>query len=67
MTEGGPKNQKEKPLSDFDSFVAAASELKSKAEKEGRAVPETPAIDNYINKRKKQAGSPPDVLEREES
>ncbi len=69
MTEGGPKEKKKKknPLSDFDGLVGAAAKLKQRAEEEGRAVPDTPAIDSHIDNRKKQAGSPPSAFESEES
>ncbi|MFV1917376.1 MAG: hypothetical protein ACC618_02780 [Patescibacteria group bacterium] len=63
MTESDPtgKNQNEE-ISDFDRLVGVAVSLNQKATDEGRTPRETPELDNYINQRKKQAGSPRSAL-----
>lgn len=68
MPEGDPKGKKDNnSLSDFDRLIGAVKRLQQRAQEEGKTTPDSPAIDNYIKMRKKQAGSPPSALEPEKS
>lgn len=55
MTEGGESPK----LSKFDALIIALKGGLNREQKEERAVPETPAIDDYLERKKKEAGSPP--------
>jgi len=55
MTEGGETPK----ISEFDTLLAGLKRAVKRVQKEGRAVPETPAIDEYIEGKKREAGSPP--------
>lgn len=46
-------------VSKFDSLIVALKHGLKKEQKEGRTVPETPAIDEYFEGKKGEAGSPP--------
>ncbi len=46
-------------ISKFDALVIALKRGLKREQEEKRAVPETPAIDNYLERKKKEAGSPP--------
>lgn len=58
MTETpGPKE--EQIISQFDALIIALKKALKRDEEAGLAVPPTPAIDEYIEKKKREAGSPP--------
>ncbi len=67
MAEGDPKKQNDSTVSDFDRLLGGIKKITKRAKEEGRTVPKTPVIDRYIDKKKKQAGSPPTAFESEES
>ena len=67
MTEGDPKKQNDSTVSDFDRLLGGIKRITKRAQEEGRIVPKTPVIDRYIDKKKKQAGSPSTAFESEES
>lgn len=53
MTEGGESPK----VSKFDALIIALKRGLKREQEEGRAVPKTPAIDNYLEQKKKEAGS----------
>lgn len=55
MTEGGESPK----ISKFDALVIALKRGLKREQEEGNAVPKTPAIDNYSEQKKREAGSPP--------
>jgi len=68
MSEGEPKETKsDDSVTDFDGLIGAVKKIQQRAREEGRQPYDSPAIDKYVNTRKKQAGSPPTALEPSKS
>ena len=56
MTEGGETPK----ISKFDNLLASLKRAVKRSQEEGReTVEETPAIDDYLERKKKEAGSFP--------
>lgn len=55
MTEGGESPK----ISKFDALVIALKRGLKRRQEEGQPVEETPAMDEYLEKKKQEAGSPP--------
>lgn len=65
MNEGDPNDQSEKDLSDLDLLIGAAKKLNQRAKEEGRSTVPSPELDQYINRKKKEAGSPKSAQNQE--
>ena len=56
MTEGGESPK----ISKFDALIVSLKRVVKRSQEEGhKTVEETPAIDDYLERKKKEAGSSP--------